>query len=208
MASRAFVFSLDSFVAFSLILLSIQSMLVISSIPSGYSRSLLQAQYLAKDTLQTLSTLPSNKPQQTLLDFTIEQGLRSSSLHSSDQVITTTNSLIPYPYSYAYHFYHPQTKSWIELYNASKDNPETDIHYNVTYWRVQAPAHMLVVGYSDAPKKGDSPFCNVVCKGYDFRYDKYTPPEYCTQVPCNVTPESTYDPGNLSVGILRLTVWG
>ncbi len=202
-----FVFSLDAFVAFSLILISIQSMLVISSVPSGYYPSLLQAEYLAKDTLQTVAVTPV-LGSQTLADTASARALDGSGFSPGDPIVQATDSMIPYPYSYAYHFYDSASGRWILLYNASVQNPKTDPHYNVSYWRVEAPAHLLVMGYTDPVSRGDSPYCNVVCHGYDAKTNSYAPPGSCDKVPCNVSTASTFDPGNFTVGILRLTVWG
>ncbi|MCP4647022.1 MAG: hypothetical protein GY852_04700 [bacterium] len=54
--SKAFVFSLDSFVAFVLTVAALYSLLFFSTVPSAYYTSLMQANYLAKDTLLTLAT--------------------------------------------------------------------------------------------------------------------------------------------------------
>ena len=54
--SKAFVFSLDSFIAFVLTVAALYSLLFFSTVPSAYYSSLMQANYLAKDTLLTLAT--------------------------------------------------------------------------------------------------------------------------------------------------------
>lgn len=51
---KAFIFSLDSFVAFTLCLVIIYSLIFFSSIPSGYYDVLTQTHLLTKDTLNAL----------------------------------------------------------------------------------------------------------------------------------------------------------
>ncbi|MEK6982375.1 MAG: hypothetical protein AABX38_05575 [Candidatus Micrarchaeota archaeon] len=53
-SKKGFVFSLDSFVAFTLCLVIIYSLIFFSSIPSGYYDTLTQAHFLTKDTLNAL----------------------------------------------------------------------------------------------------------------------------------------------------------
>jgi hypothetical protein len=53
---KAFVFSLDSFVAFILTVAALYSLLFFATVPSAYYSSLMQANYLAKDTILALST--------------------------------------------------------------------------------------------------------------------------------------------------------
>jgi hypothetical protein len=53
---KAFVFSLDSFVAFILTVAALYSLLFFATVPSAYYSSLMQANYLAKDTVLALST--------------------------------------------------------------------------------------------------------------------------------------------------------
>lgn len=211
MARRAFVFSLDAFVAFSLVLIAIQSMLVLSSMPRGYYPGLLQAELLAKDTLQSLS-LARLSASQSVLGAASEDVLRG---RRNTALIEATDRLIPPPYSYAYYYYNFSNKQWIKLYNASEDSLSGDIHYGVRYRRVQASAQTLMMGYAAPLVAGGSPYCNVVCRGFDrTRYDPSsnpnaeTPAGSCVQVPCNVSVGSTYDPGDFNVGVMRLLVWG
>jgi len=213
-AKAGFIFSLDAFVAFSLILVSIQSILVVSSTPSGYYKSLLQAEYLAKDTLYALSSSNSSESpdqQASILDFSAGNAMRGQKFDYDREIIKKTNLAIPYPFSYAYHLYNSSSKEWRLLYNASSDSSTTDIRHGVRYWRVQAAANRLFVGYSDVQAPGDSPYCNVMCKGYSQTNTNTagytTPPADCTLVPCNVS-KNTFDVGDFNVGILRLTVWG
>jgi hypothetical protein len=53
---RAFIFSLDAFVAFTLALIAIYSLIFFSSIPSSYYYLLTQGSFLSQDVLTALST--------------------------------------------------------------------------------------------------------------------------------------------------------
>jgi hypothetical protein len=55
---RAFIFSLDAFVAFTLALIAIYSLIFFSSVPSSYYYLLTQGHYLSRDVLMALSTTP------------------------------------------------------------------------------------------------------------------------------------------------------
>ncbi len=57
---RAFIFSLDAFIAFSLALIAIYSLIFFSSVPSSYYYLLTQTHYLSRDALLSLSTTPCN----------------------------------------------------------------------------------------------------------------------------------------------------
>ncbi len=59
---RAFIFSLDAFVAFTLALIAIYSLIFFSSIPSSYYYLLTQGHYLSRDVLMALSTTTCAPP--------------------------------------------------------------------------------------------------------------------------------------------------
>lgn len=57
---RAFIFSLDAFIAFTLALIAIYSLIFFSSVPSSYYYLLTQTHYLSRDALLSLSTTSCN----------------------------------------------------------------------------------------------------------------------------------------------------
>ncbi|MFH0927151.1 MAG: hypothetical protein V1822_01080 [Candidatus Micrarchaeota archaeon] len=217
---RGFVFSLDSFVAFSLILIALQSIVVVSSAPSGYYHSLAQANFLAQDTLQVLSNVKYNNGQGGLFGDAAAAGLNSQP-RAAEKLILATNDLIPQPYSYAYDYYSFEDEKWHMIYNASKEecNPAYEANKNaidighayrfcnVTFHRVEAASSMFVGVYQDPIERADSPYCNVACSGY-VPGSGYSSNEACTKVPCNVQPASTFDAGDFRLGMIRLRVWG
>ncbi len=207
---QGFVFSLDAFVSFSLIVIAIQSMVIMASVPSGYWHGLLQAENLAKDTLHVVSsTMVSSGV--TVVGQASERIMAGTNFSSGDNIIIMTNRLIPRPYSYAYNYYDLGTHQWVLLYNASDPNfnPDpADPHYNVTFHRVSASSQMLVLDYSSPVIRPQSPYCNVYCHGWDPATHTYRAPQDCVETPCTAMPASTFQTGNLTFGLLRLTVWG
>ena len=66
-----------------------------------------------------------------------------------------------------------------------------------------------MVDYSSATVRPQSPYCNVMCHGWNPTTGGYTlPTSNCTETPCNNMPTSNFQVGNLSFGLIRLTVWG
>jgi hypothetical protein len=209
-AAYGFVFSLDAFVAFSLIIIAIQTIVIASSIPSGYYPALLQAQFLAKDTLNAISTTKISDNWQTALAQASRKIANGQPLQPSDAIIEISNKIIAPPYSYAYSFYDLKQKKWIVVYNASNLSYTTsdDPRINITFKRVAASSQMFVFEYSIDPVRPESPYCNVMCKGWVGNPPDYTPPAACTKTPCDPQSASLYQTGDIAFGLLRLTVWG
>ena len=210
-ASKGFVFSLDSFVAFSLILIAIQSLVVISSTPSGYYHSLAQANFAAQDTMAILSHVRVDDGRHDLFGPAASAGLRGDLLGPTDKLPVATDKLIPDPFSYAYDFYSFEDGEWHLVYNASDAAcPAKGGSFrfcNVSFNRVQAASSVFAGFYIDSLEAGDSPYCNVACTGYVPGSGPSEPAE-CTQVPCNIKPASTFFEGDYRLGLMRLRVWG
>jgi len=205
---RGFVFSLDSFVAFSLILIAVQSLVVISSAPAGYYHSLAQTNFIAQDTMEVLSHVKYENGKKDLFSDGAAAAL-SGSPSIANRLIKETNNLIPDPFSYSYDYYDLESNLWRPIYNASGGScaPPSSRFCNVTFHRVQSASSMFVGVYSDPIEAGDSPNCNVVCTGY-VPGDGPTEAAACDKVTCDNQIKSTFDPGDFRLGILRLRVWG
>ena len=108
MRRRGFVFSLDAFVAFSLILIAIQTMVLISASPAGYWKALLQAQFLAKDTLHDVSNVMVDNNGQSALGES-SANIVSGHLDPRSRMIQISDKIIQSPYSYAYSYYDTNT---------------------------------------------------------------------------------------------------
>ncbi|VVB56929.1 Uncharacterised protein [uncultured archaeon] len=203
-----FVFSLDAFVAFSLILIAIQSMVIVSSTPAGYWPSLLQADFLAKDTLRAAANTHTDSGRTVLSDV---RG--PSTLNPGDELVRLSNHLIRPPYSYAYSYYDLASQNWTLIYNASDPMhaDPSDPRINITYRRVAASSEQLALEYSVLPVRPQSPWCNVMCHGWGGNIP--TPNNErsradCVETPCSAQSASAYQTGNLTFGLVRLTVWG
>ncbi|MFH1306257.1 MAG: hypothetical protein ABIH83_01190 [Candidatus Micrarchaeota archaeon] len=219
MEKRGFAFSLDSFVAFSLILIAVQSLVVVSSSPVGYYRALEQANYIAQDSLNSLYEVRYDGGKD-LFGEAVQGALEGNIDPShSAKLIQITNDLVPDPYSYSYDYYDFGTRQWHPIHNASSDCPsryDNGMRFcNMPFHRVAASSTLLIAVYKDPVIGGDSMNCNVVCKGY-MPYESRTagtpvyttPPSECTKVPCDIQTASSFIHGDFSVGLLRLTVWG
>ena len=206
---QGFVFSLDAFVAFSLILIAIQSMVIVSSTPSGYWPSLLQADFLAKDTLRAAANTQLSSGGSVLSASSAR--ISSNSLSSGDDLILLSDQLIRPPYSYTYSYYDLGAQKWAVVYNASDPAyvGASDPRINLTFRRVAASSERLLMEYSTQPVRPESPWCNVMCHGWGGSLPgNYQSPDTCVQTPCSPQPASAYETGNLTFGLLRLTVWG
>ncbi|PIT84244.1 hypothetical protein COU37_04235 [Candidatus Micrarchaeota archaeon CG10_big_fil_rev_8_21_14_0_10_45_29] len=217
MLAKGFVFSLDAFVAFSLILIAIQSLLAISSAPSGYYLSMQQANYLATGTLSSLSQARVHNGQDSLFDGIIGRdagtGKLSVSAYNAESLIEATVLAIPEQYSFAYDYYDFSSGEWLMIFNASKEcSTEATFGYtrfcNNQFNRVQASSRILMGVYSEPLRIGDSPYCNVNCKGYQPSTGGNTPAAECTSVPCEPYAGTTFEHGDYQIGFMRLTVWG
>ena len=207
MRRRGFVFSLDAFVAFSLILIAIQTMVLISASPAGYWKALLQAQFLAKDTLHDVSNVMVDNNGQSALGES-SANIVSGHLDPRSRMIQISDKIIQSPYSYAYSYYDTNTDQWTTVYNASRDEGLDGPHANITFRRVEASVQKLMLEYSTLPVRPESPYCNVYCHGWRGTTKADAPTADCVQTPCGPITNSTYQAGNMTFGLLRLTVWG
>lgn len=206
---QGFVFSLDAFVAFSLILIAIQTLVLVSASPSGYYTSLLQAQFLAKDTLHAISTTALEGRGVSALGAASADIASGRGLTRDMPIIKISDQIIQKPYSYAYSYYDMASQKWMLAYNASDNAYDPDgPHANVSFSRVQASAQKLMLEYSSPPVRPESPYCNVYCRGWRATTQEDTPAEQCLQSPCDAQGRSAYQVGNMTFGLLRLTVWG
>jgi hypothetical protein len=210
MGRAGYIFSLDAFVSFSLILLSVQALLVMSSSPAGYYRQLLQASFFAHDTLDAMkiAKLPAitgidRTYMDYLSDFALTRnGCQTSGPCSAQMRNLNDLSILP-QYSYAYFYDNLNGSSWI-VYNASNDSQST--HKGIPYRRIQASAQSYMLGFTIPMNRGYSPFCNVVCRGFNGTGNSTS--EGCTSVPCGDPPSDYFRTGNFSVGMIRMVVWG
>lgn len=184
MSTRGFIFSLDSFVAFTLALIAIYTLIFFSSIPYGYYSALMQAHYLAEDSITALSLSTGQTVGLSKLDYIVLN-------HNYAATPDYLDSVIPNQFGYSLESYDSNTKSWSAIYNTATDS---NSKHNKVYKKLRTSSYSLVFNYKTSSDLLDSknPFGYLTCKGE------------LTQ--CN-PPESSYERANSGMALVRLTVY-
>lgn len=211
-SKKAFVFSLDAFIAFTLSIAAIYSLIFFSSIPSAYYSSLTQAHFLARDSLISLATSsPPNINLKTngmiIVVPLCENGTAlDCALLDGGNAKAILDPIIPKQFGYTLE------RDGEIVYDTTTDGASD---HNHNYRKVKASAQMLY--FSESPKRniGASPYCYNTCNGRSSReIEVYNPVTgqtrkitvpYCP-TPCD-QPAFTFDPGGLNVTIVKLTVF-
>ncbi|MEM4634034.1 MAG: hypothetical protein QW275_02670 [Candidatus Anstonellaceae archaeon] len=206
MRLRGFVFSLDAFVAFTLIMLTISLIVFTIGTPKPYFSYLEQAHQLAHDTLQAMASSSDSPDGQTYLEMAVaNRGNREALRQIMFKVAggnSTHRGIIPSGFGYKLQFYNLNDPS-NPIYTAydSGTDPLSD-RYGKTFTKVQASASIFAPLYEVPPNPGASPFCYMNCFGY-------TPAG--SAVPCNATPcdspTSNFQHGKNTIQIVRLVVY-
>ncbi len=207
--SKAFIFSLDSFVAFILTVAALYSLLFFSTVPSAYYSSLMQANYLAKDTLLTLATTQCTANEDckgmTYLDYILDR-LKNGESQAAREYIgrgissTSKDSLIPEQFGYKIEVLRSDgtwsnssdfalTEDVPYAYYDTKLDPESA--NKKEYNKLKAAAHILFFDYSKGSEPKD-PYKYITCTG--------------NQTICDV-PHSEYEFGNANMQVVRFTVY-
>ncbi|SRR3989339_396956 len=125
---RAFIFSLDAFVAFTLALIAIYSLIFFSSIPSSYYVLLTQGHLLTKDILYSVSTshgdavLASNKDN-TIMEYIVFSKSSSQSFQQS-AIQATVGKMVPAPFEYKFETSEDNGKTWKLVYASTTKSPQ------------------------------------------------------------------------------------
>ncbi len=184
---KAFVFSLDSFVAFILTVAALYSLLFFATVPSAYYSSLMQANYLAKDTILTLATSQAGEaaetlygcdPQITALACVLPDAGSVNEAAARDLIgfsdgSKMTSALIPPQFGYKIEIMEYdagleggidlESGDWVEMYDTANDLSSAN---KKEYHKLKAAAHSLYFGYDKVPLDEDeSPFKYVSCGG-------------------------------------------
>ena len=156
---RAFIFSLDAFVAFALALVAIYSLIFFSSVPSSYYFLLTQAHYLSRDTLLALSTtscssyssaLGCTNPQSSVLE-NIAFGTSSSPRTVADSALS---SMIPSQFGYILENSSDGGQTWTVISNTPSKQKK----------KVSVSSAVLAYGYSGVySKPSASPYSYWSC---------------------------------------------
>lgn len=117
---RAFIFSLDAFVAFTLALVAIYSLIFFSSVPSAYYYLLTQGHYLSRDALMSLSTTVCSDAygectaSGSLLDNIVAQ---DNVVHRMNLISNTVGAMVPTQFGYIMEMSSDQGQNWGVLYD-------------------------------------------------------------------------------------------
>ncbi len=195
--AKAFIFSIDAFVAFTLIIVVLHALIFLSAVPSSYYGGLMQANYLARDTLNSLVAANASRvldnqyyARMSMLDYIV-------STNDTEAVRDYVGANIPYEYGYTLEFWNSQGKDWGVIYDTAnyRDDP-----HNKLYNKLRATSHSIFFGYTDVTGRRNpgTPYCYMTCNG-----DKYggNCPSECD------TPVSLYDAGEAALGLVRLSVY-
>ena len=212
MGARGFVFSLDAFVAFVLIMITINLLIFTIGTPKPYYAELEAAHILAHDTLQVLST-SGDAPSQTYLERILREG--SSDIPNIMRRVAGGNdsyrAIIPKGYGYRLQYLNLDSvqplgaEQWETLYDAGTDLGSD--RYGKNYTKLQASSTIFLSAYILQPMPGESPFCHAGCRGYGLNEAGdviYAKP--CDATPCNTT-KSNFRVGENTVQIVRLIVY-
>lgn len=164
---RAFIFSLDAFVAFTLALLAIYSLIFFSSIPSSYYYLLTQGHYLSRDVLMALSTTectlehyPCTTVGGSLLDNIVSQdnpGLKENLIKN------TAGKMVPNQFGYVMEMSTDQGSSWQVLYDTGSSS--SDSHAK-TGKKLTVSSQVMTFGYSGTPNRPvNSTYDYLSCNG-------------------------------------------
>ncbi len=177
---KAFIFSLDAFVALSVILVTIYALFALVSTPKPYYTSFEQTYDFARDTLIALEHSE---------DATFGNALSSIASGDNYYIHFYVDPVIPNQYGYRFEFYNTTSEEWRVIYDTATD---PDTMHNKEYRKLKASAQTIV--FSDVPGSpaSDNPFGYLSCSG--------------DMTPCDM-PDSFFDEGDSAVGIIRMTVY-
>ncbi|MBM3229872.1 hypothetical protein FJZ26_05550 [Candidatus Parvarchaeota archaeon] len=182
---RGFVFSLDAFVALSLVLVAIYSLFVLVLLPKSYYSTYQQGYSLARDTLNSLDHLKYASSEQTYLEF-FAAGGASPIVHQ--KIRENVGPLIPQQYGFRIER-STSAGGWDVIYDTAIDTLDTT--HNKEYRKLSVSAQSLVSGYATPPQPANPPDCGQVQ----------------SSVICAVEPGITADTGTPLVTVVRLTVY-
>ncbi len=165
---RAFIFSLDAFVAFTLALVAIYSLIFFSSVPSSYYYLLTQGHYLTRDTLLSLSTTACAEDygvcvaDGSVLDNIVSQ---DNTAFQKNMIQNTVGDMIPDQFGYRMEVSTVNSTgslgAWELLYDTALEPGET--HANQSK-KLSVSSQVITFGYSaKVYKMGHSPYNYLTC---------------------------------------------
>ena len=212
MKSQGFIFSLDAFVAFMLIMLTISLLLFTIGTPSAFYPQLEQAHQLAHDTLYVLATTSDNPGYGSYLEQILAMPNKQGTMDTGAIMRSVAggeeskgfNGIIPPGFGYRLETYDFTTGDWTVKYDSSTDAASD--RKGKVFSKLAASAMTFDSLYTVPANPGRSPFCGLSCKGYDV--DMHPPGDlsYCSVTPCDIS-KSNFNAGEESIQLVRLTVY-
>jgi hypothetical protein len=161
---RAFIFSLDAFVAFTLALVAIYSLIFFSSIPASYYYLLTQGHFLARDVLFAAATSDCVAG---IFACDVEDGSILDNIvfgEDANQAPLINKSIgmaIPTQFGYIMEVSSDNGANWSELYHTKQPgDPHAD-----SKKKLSVSSQIPVFEYEDSPKKDVNPYLYTSCQG-------------------------------------------
>ncbi|MEW6528818.1 MAG: hypothetical protein AB1391_02935 [Candidatus Micrarchaeota archaeon] len=196
---KAFIFSMDAFIAFTLILTVLHSLIFLASIPQSYYSGLMQANYFARDALSSIAHANASRifddpmlENTTLLDY-IMQKYSTNPSEAKNIIQNHVGSVIPNEYGYVLELWDSKNEKWESIYNTNDTKDALSDTHNKKYHKLRASSHSLFFGYIDSTTGFSNPFSYRTCRGSD-------------RTACDL-PKSDYSPGTATLGLVRLVVY-
>ncbi|MBU0533099.1 hypothetical protein KKB44_06420 [Candidatus Micrarchaeota archaeon] len=160
---RAFIFSLDAFVAFTLALVAIYSLIFFSNVPSSYYYLLTQGHYLTRDVLMALSTTTCvyddygggcTNYEATVLENIVSQ---DNPAIQDNLIENTVGEMVPEQFGYIVEMSDDQGQNWHLLYDRNPSGSSKAKKLSVS-------SQVIAFDYSGEPKKLPvSPYNYLTC---------------------------------------------
>lgn len=196
---RGFVFSLDAFIAFTLVLIAVYSLIFFSSVPSAYYYLLTQGHFLARDALMATAMTECDPAHYScggvsgsILDAVVSLGDNPT---MQDALIRESiGEIIPNQFGYTLEISENQGESWITVYDTGDPENSGDPHAKKIN-KMKVTSQVVNFGYTGVYQKlGESPFSYNTCSGTSGglvitcgNYSTIDPDAYGDVVPLPVT---------------------
>ena len=164
---RGFVFSLDAFVAFTLALVAVYSLIFFSSVPSSYYYLLTQGHYLARDVLLSTSTTECDIGHYSC--GSVSGSILDAMVYSDNRELQkalikeSVGEIVPSQFGYYIQVSSDQGKNWETIYS-TENNAEDDHADSVK--KLTVSSQIVNFGYTGLYQKAEkSPFKYITCQG-------------------------------------------
>jgi len=170
---RAFIFSLDAFVAFTLALIAIYSLIFFSSVPSSYYYLLTQTHYLSRDVLLSISTTScvSSEYDCSASGSILDNIVDDDNLYRESLIEETIGEMIPPQFGYRVEISEDLGESWGMLYDTA-DHPGSG--HATESKKISVSSQVITFGYSAKVNKlVVSPYNYLSCSGRE-NYEEHS----------------------------------